>query len=49
MSSSKSKPVKRETTPRLFLGVGATLLLAVVFEPVEALFIRAITMVYFLF
>ncbi|BAJ01137.1 hypothetical protein [Shewanella violacea] len=49
MSPSKSKPVKRETTTRVIQGVSVTLLLAAVFEPVEALFIRAITMVYFLF
>ncbi|MBL4815759.1 MAG: hypothetical protein JKY74_09780 [Shewanella sp.] len=49
MSPSKSKPVKRETTTRVILGVSSTLVLAVIFEPVEALFIRALTMVYFLF
>ncbi|WP_185976870.1 hypothetical protein [Shewanella psychropiezotolerans] len=49
MSPSNSKPVKRETTTRMILGVSVTLLLAVIFEPVEALFIRALTMVYFLF
>ncbi|EDQ00188.1 hypothetical protein KT99_04727 [Shewanella benthica KT99] len=49
MSPSKSQPVKRETTTRVILVVSSTLVLAAIFEPVEALFIRALTMVCFLF